>query len=62
MRPTKVSTMSLLDGALIALVMLAALGVLAVVARMLSDADGDGIPDVPWPPWRRHGGRDWHAR
>ena len=54
--------MTLLDGALIALVMLAALGVVAVVARMLSDADGDGIPDVPWPPWRQHGGRGWHAR
>lgn len=36
--------MAVLDGALIALVVLMTLGVIAGVLRMLSDQDGDGRP------------------
>jgi hypothetical protein len=42
--------MAVLDGALIALVVLLALGVIAGVLRMLADQDGDGRPE--WGPSR----------
>jgi hypothetical protein len=37
--------MAVLDGALIALVVLLTLGVIAGVLRMLADQDGDGRPE-----------------
>ncbi len=43
--------MTLLDAALIALVVLLALGVIAGVSRMLGDDDGEDHPDAPWPRW-----------
>jgi hypothetical protein len=49
--------MTLLDGALIALVVLLVLGVVAVVSRLLADEDGDGHPDGPWPRWSPRGRR-----
>lgn len=49
--------MTLLDAALITLVVILLLGVVAVIARMLADADGDGVPDAPWLPWRNRSRR-----
>lgn len=47
--------MTILDGALIVLVLLLLLGVIAGVSRMLADEDGDGLPDAPWPHrWGHH--------
>jgi hypothetical protein len=46
--------MSLLDGALIGLVVLIAIGVVVLISRMLADEDGDGQPDDPWPRWSSH--------
>lgn len=43
--------MTLLDGALIGLVVLLAGGITAGILRMLADEDGDGRPDAPWPRW-----------
>jgi hypothetical protein len=45
--------MTLLDGALIGLVVLIAIGVIAVVSHMLGD-DSDSDPDGPWPRWSSH--------
>jgi hypothetical protein len=54
-QPDRGDHVTLLDGALIGLVMLLAIGVIAGVSRMLADEDGDGRPDAPWPPWpHRH--------
>lgn len=47
--------MTLLDGALIALVVILVIGVSAVIWRLLSDEDGDGHPDGPWPHWSSRG-------
>lgn len=46
--------MALLDGVLIAIVLLLALAVIAGVSRMLADEDGDARPDAPWPRHRGH--------
>jgi hypothetical protein len=46
--------MTLLDGALIGLVVLIAIGVIAVVSHMLGDEDGGGDPEGPWPRWSSH--------
>ena len=43
--------MTLLDGALILLVVVLALGVIAGVTWMLRDEEGDDHPDAPWPRW-----------
>jgi hypothetical protein len=43
--------MTLLDGGLIGVVVLLVSGVVAVIWRLLSDEDGDGHPDGPWPRW-----------
>jgi hypothetical protein len=47
--------MTLLDGALIVLVLLLLIGAMVVVARMLADEDGARHPDSPWPRWTRRG-------
>jgi hypothetical protein len=47
--------MTFLDGALIGLVVMLALGVVAVVSRLVADEDGDGHPDAPWPRWSSRG-------
>ena len=47
--------MTLLDGALIALVLLLLIGVMVVIARMLADEEGAGHPDSPWPRWSSQG-------
>ena len=47
--------MTLLDGALIALVLLLLIGVMVVIARMLADEDGGDHPDSPWPRWNPRG-------
>jgi hypothetical protein len=49
--------MTLLDGALIALVVVLVSGVVAVIWRLLRDEDGDGHPDGPWPRWSARGRR-----
>ena len=43
--------MTLVDGVLIGLVVLLAIGVIVLVLRALADEDGDGHPDDPWPRW-----------
>jgi hypothetical protein len=32
-----------------------AMGVVAVVSRLVADEDGDGHPDAPWPRWSSRG-------
>ena len=49
--------MTLLDGALVALVVILVIGVIVLVTRMLADEDGDGHPDGPWPRWSSRGRR-----
>jgi len=49
--------MTLLDGALIGLVVMLLIGVIAVISRLLADEDGDGHPEGPWPRWSSRGRR-----
>ena len=53
--------MTLLDAALVVLVLLLLAGVLVVIARMLADEEGAGHPDSPWPRWTSRG-RNHHRR
>ncbi len=49
--------MTLLDGALVALVVILVIGVTVLVTRMLADEDDDSHPDGPWPRWSSRGRR-----